>query len=380
MDCAGSDLLRAVVRRPSEETNARIPSLVREIGDWDSLLRTAHEHRVTSTLYRKLKELSITIPADAQKRLSDGFDRNAFQSLANAAELITLLKEFEQQKIAAMPFKGIVLGAGIYHDLTTRPAGDLDVLIHYRDLLRATALLKARGYELKTPTNPDGTPEAPHYFEYHFERASDGRVLELRWRLELTQPRFRKNLGMEWVWPNHVSAELAGTMVPDIRPEILLLVLSMHASKHVWSRLIWICDVARLIEVHPQINWSEVMREAKRTGLWRALALGVLLAHRVADVRVPDRVLQRMTADRTAVALAHYIDEHLFTAPGSTPGGPVPYHFQLLGMSDRLAMIVSLDFLKPNERDRAAIQLPDSLRFLYYLVRPYRILRDRSAR
>ena len=60
------------------------------------------------------------------------------------------------------------------------------------------------------------------------------------------------------------------------------LMLCMHGSKHVWSRLIWICDVAQLLISSPDLDWKEVIEEANQSGLWRSLALGVLLAHRVA--------------------------------------------------------------------------------------------------
>jgi len=63
-------------------------------------------------------------------------------------------------------------------------------------------------------------------------------VLELRWRLELTQPRYRHNLGMDWVWPRRQTVNLAGVDVPNLDPERSLLMLCMHASKHAWSRLI----------------------------------------------------------------------------------------------------------------------------------------------
>ncbi len=60
--------------------------------------------------------------------------------------------------------------------------------------------------------------------------------------------------------------------------------------------------------------------------------------------------------------------------------GGVPYNVQLLGFRDRARLILSAGFLRPNERDRAAIHLPPGLDVLYYLVRPLRILWERSAR
>ncbi len=331
-------------------------------------------------LFLRIEDMGKAVPLTVQERLRTEYQRNVFHSLANAAELIAVLKVFDQEMIPAMPFKGVVLAASVYHDLSMRPAGDLDILIHYRHLIRATTVLLKRGYELKTPVRADGTPEATDYFEYHFERQSDGMVIELRWRLELAQPRFRRNLGMDWVWPRRRTVMLAGAEVPDINPEIALLVLCMHASKHIWSRLIWLCDVAQLLAAKPDLDWSEVMLQAKRTGLWRTLALGVLLANRVAGAAVPAVILRRFESDKKAYNLALFISENLFDSPGSLPRGRVPYSIQLLGFQDRIQLLLSLDILRPNERDRSVVRLPKSLHGLYYLVRPFRILRDRSAR
>ena len=376
-DCESCELLRAIARSTDA---AQIRSLAFNVRDWDSLLSLAQEHRVLPLLFSRLADMAPAVPIIVQERLRAEYDRNMFHNLANVVELIAVLKALEHEMIPAMPFKGVVLAASTYHELTTRPAGDLDVLVHYRDLVRATAVLLERGYELKTPVHADGTPAVPDYYEYHFERQRDGMVIELRWRLELTQPRFRHNLGIEWVWTRRRTTLLAGAKVPDMSPEITLLVLCMHGSKHVWSRLIWICDVAQLLASSPDLDWKEVIYEAKKSGLCRTLALGVLLAHRVVGATVPQAVLRRFESDSPACNLAQHIQENLFDAPGSTPMGRVPYSIRLLGFHDRVRWLLSLDFLRPNERDREALSLPKSLHALYYLIRPFRVFWDRSAR
>jgi hypothetical protein len=373
------ELLRAVVRQPAETDSQQMCELAEGVRDWASLLSVADEHRVLPMLYLRLRNIGPVVPQEVQERLQDGYQRNMFHNLANAAELIDLLRAFERETIPAMPFKGTVLGASAYHDLTTRPAGDLDLLIYYKDVVQATAMARERGYELKTLTQPGDIPFSDCY-EYHFERPTDGMVLELRWRLVLTQPRFRRNLGMDWVWPRRRTAMVAGAEVPDMSPEITLLMLCMHGSKHVWSRLIWICDVAQVLVSSPEINWEDVMQEASATGLWRSLALGVLLAHQVTGVEVPQAVLQRFESDSTVRKLAQYIEANLFVAPGSAPEGRVPYYIQLLGFRDRMRLLMSFDYLRPNEHDRTVLPLGKSLSLFYYLIRPFRLFRDRSAR
>jgi Uncharacterised nucleotidyltransferase len=378
VDNESCELLRAIARRTIDAE--QVHRLAREGRDWDSLLNQAQEHRVLPLLFLQLENMGTAVPPAVQERLRAEYDRNVFHNLANAAELISVLQAFDHEMILAMPFKGVVLGSSIYHDLTTRTAGDLDLLIHYRDLTQATKIILERGYELKTPARADGMPVFPDCYEYHFERSTDGMVLELRWRLVLTQSRFRRDLGIEWVWPHRKTTPLAGAEVPDMNPGITLLVVCMHGSKHLWSRLLWICDVAQLLNVSPDLDWKEIIREAKQTGLWRTLALGVLLAHRIAGVAIPKAILSRFESDTTACKLAQHVEENLFIAPGSAPLGRVPYYVLLLGFQDRLRLLLSLELLRPNERDQAALPLPKSLHVLYYLIRPFRIFWDRSAR
>jgi hypothetical protein len=377
LDLNSAQLLRAVVR-PCEE--ATIAVLASKIHSWDRTLDLARSHRIVPMLYARLDANREHLPAEVLGLIRREFERNALHCLTNAEELLKILQDFDSSKIPAMPFKGVVLGASVYGDLTARNAGDLDLLIHYRDLQRATEMLKQRGYQLMSKVREDGTPAVEDGFEFHFERPSDGMVLELRWRLELTQPRYRYNLGMDWVWPRRRSAKVAGADVPDMDPVSCLLVLCMHGTKHVWSRLAWICDVAKLLESTPELDWDFTQQEAKRVGLGRSLELGVLLAQRVAGARVPGEVLHRFERDRTVRKLAEFLDESLMERPRKMPSGWVPYNFKILGFRDRARTLLSPEFLRPNPRDRAWIKLPKALDPLYFLIRPVRILLDRTGR
>ncbi len=373
------ELLRAIVHRDDAVTQP-LGRLAANIRDWDPLLKLAQAHRMSPMLFSRLADLGPAVPPPAQEHLRAEYERNVFHSTANAAELIGVLQEFDREAIPAMPFKGVVLAAAIYGDFRQRPAGDLDVLVYYRDLQRAAAVLMERGYQLKTPVRADGAPVDPGDYEYQFARPADGMLLELRWRL--TERRFRRNLDMDWVWPRRGVAMLAGAKVPNLDSEIALLVLCLHGSKHRWSRAIWICDVAQLLASFSGLDWTQVTREAGRVGLLRPLALGVLLAHRVAGAAVPLDVLRRFESDATACRLARHIQDNLFDTPPRSSLGRMFYNLQLLEILDRgrWLLLLSWDFFRPNERDRAALRLPRALDAFYYLVRPVRLLCKRLAR
>jgi hypothetical protein len=380
LDKAASDLLLAVARHWTDTDPSRLRLLAEQVADWDSLLNLAQSHRMLPALYIGLAHVGPVIPQSVRERLRAEYECNVFHCLASAAELLDLLGSFNQAGIPAMPFKGIVLAASAYRDLTARPAGDLDLLIDPADLARAASLLVKRGYQLITPVHPDGMPVIDDTHEYVFERYADGRVVELRWKLDLVYLKFRHDLGMNWVWRSRTTANVAGSEVPNLSPEIALLVLCMHGSKHVWSRLIWICDVARLLASSRRFDWELTMHEAKRSGLWRSLALGVLLAHRIAGAAIPQQVLRRFDSSAAAHKLARHFEEHLFDQSGVGPVGLIPYNIQLLDLSDRFSLRLWRSFLTPNERDQASFPLPKPLRILHYLFRPLRILLDRSPR
>lgn len=373
------ELLRAIVREDAAPNREMLARLAQAIPDWNGLIDLALAHRLGPLLFSRLKEAGEQVPAEAKERLEREYTRNVFHSIANSAELAAILLSFNEAGIPAMPFKGVVLAASLYRDFTLRSAGDLDFLVYERDLQRATSALQARGYELKTETLADGTPAKLDYFEFHFERSSDGMVVELRWKLEL-QERFQRDLGMDWVWPRRVYAKVGGVDAPNLDPIANLLVLCMHGSKHFWSRMIWICDVARLVDAHPDLDWEEVAREAKRRGLWRAVALGVLLARSLCGASVPEQALKGFASDRATRELAAHFEQSILDEPGKAPPGRLPYSLRILDRADRVRWLLRGEFFRPNERDVAAVRLPSVLRPLYFFVRPLRVLFDRSAR
>lgn len=379
LDQNAVDLLRAITRPSFDPSRTAFTETAAKVERWQDVVEGARVHGILPLLYRRLAETSDIVPPEALQQLKSEFERNALHCMTNAEELLHVLNAFDSAGIEAMPFKGVVLATSAYCDLTMRTAGDIDLLIRFADLNRASEILTQRGYELKTKTLRDGSPEAESYFEYHFERPSDGMILELRWRLELTQPRYRPNLGFDWVWPRRRAVKLAGAAVPNLDPESCLLVLCMHGSKHAWSRWIWVCDVAMLIESLPRLDWEFVRREAKRVGLERCLALGVLLGWH-AGAAVPERVLRLFQADRDMERLAGFFATNILENPGAMPKGRIPYFLSILGFRDRLRCVFSPAILQPNERDRATLRLPKALGHLYYVIRPFRVLLDRSGR
>jgi hypothetical protein len=332
--------------------------------------------------FRRLVHADAQVPSPILQTLAAEYEQNLCQSMVSTAELLQVLDAFGREHIAAMPFKGIVLAASVYPELGLRACGDLDLLIRPEDLKRATAILQERGFE-RLADDPRwmalGSECTNQNHEEIFVRKTDNTILELRWKLDFIFGRYDQAMGIESVWRNRRSLRMSGADVPDMSPEDKLLTLCVHGSRHVWSRFLWICDVAYLAKSETKLDWESAGREARALGLWRPLALGILLAHRMLGSPVDFPLLYSIQQDRTVLKLTKHFEQNMFFAPGRGPAGRVPYNFRLLNLRDRLRLLFATDLLRPNELDRAAIPFAGP-QPLYYLVRPIRLLLDRSAR
>jgi hypothetical protein len=68
--------------------------------------------------------------------------------------------------------------------------------------------------------------------------------------------------------------------------EDLLLILCAHGAKHLWMALGWICDVAELLRVHRDMNWPDILEEARSR----------LSARRAGRGKPPPTILQRASS------------------------------------------------------------------------------------
>lgn len=382
VDPNSSVLLLAVARHSLQRDPDAIRNTAQAVSDWPSFVAMARAHRMAPMAYQFLDEALAAVPAAAHEQLAADYERNLCQSMVAASELLTILAAFEHEQIKTMPFKGIVLAASAYSDIGMRACGDLDLLVCGQDIDRAKAILWERGFRpvpAELRRHPVADPETRLNHEDALLRPRDGMIVELRWKLDFIFGRYGRDLGLDWAWHGRRTVQLTGAAVPGMSPEKNLLMLCMHASRHVWSRLLWICDIAHLIASSPELDWDSVESQARELGLWKPLALGVLLAHRLVGCPLDRALLVSMQQDRTVLRLVGHFEKHVLTMPGVGPAGRLPYNFLLLDLRDRMRVLFTPSIFRPNDLDRAALNVlvPQPL---YYLVRPFRILLDRSSR
>lgn len=286
------ELLLACARTSLDSNQrTRINSLMQKPLDWHYLLNVATRHRVLPLLYWNLHSVCPEqISTPELHRLREYFRVNSLRNEFLAKELVKLLHLFQTHEIPALPFKGPILTSVAYGNLSLRTFEDLDILIQKQDLERAYQVLGSQNYKRKRVSENEEVSN-PQHSKYHTFVGGNGLVnIDLQWMIAGSH--FSFSLDHRQWWERLQVVSLNGSMVPSLPPEESLLILCVHGSKHIWERLMWICDVAEVVRTYGRtMDWSHLLEEAHRLDCQRMLFLGLILAKDLLGTDLPERVL-----------------------------------------------------------------------------------------
>jgi hypothetical protein len=263
------------------------------------------------------------------------------------------------------------MAESFYPDPALRPSSDLDFLVRSQDVAGALRVLAQEGYALGA--NMQRLPlrvllRLNCELIFHHERMAH---VDLKWETGPAHYPFR--IAPEMLWRSLGRTRMAGREVPCLSPEALLLFLCVHGTKHMWSRLQWLGDVARL--VRKQLAWDVVLQLAEEAGCMRPLLLGLSLAHELLEAPVPEDILQRARAAQAVQARARQVVLRLMCTPPSEP-----HSWELTVFNARMAertwdkLRHTAALLKaPTDQELEWFLLPQWLFFLYYPLRAARL-------
>jgi hypothetical protein len=354
------DFLLASVRR-FFHPESPLPS--KEGLDWSVVLSLAYRHAVAGFLRH-----DCDAPA-----LADGTREIARSTLAISAELVSLADLFKEEMIDVVPLKGPVLGFTLYRDKAVKTSTDLDLLVRPRDALRAKRLLESIGYRLKSV--PHWPAERAYLRNINNELSFDDPALWLKLDLHwsLLPGYFPSPFDDANIWANLRSVPWGSTHLQILSSEQQLMFLCAHGVKHLWARLGWLCDLARLIQVEPGIDWSEAFDQTRRSHTTRMVLVSLLLADNLLGVELPPAAAALVDANPQARVLAATVLERLRTDRPASHVATATFCVRALERTSQRARLVFGMFLQPTEAEYRVVQMPPALYWTYYLFRPLRL-------
>jgi hypothetical protein len=358
---------------PNDKEVQQIEKLSRGKIGWPDFLRCVDRHRVAPLVYHNLKRYGGNgVPAAAMSALRARFERNAHQSLVNATELVRLSKLFQENSLAFLPLKGSVLALQVYGNLAMRHAGDIDLLIDPSQEELADRLLQISyrrvtpGFRL-TPAQRRRFLRLMHHSEYMHDRGN--LRLELHWRSINNQP--PGVMDLTWLHSRASTVAVAGSSLPAMSIPDNILYLCAHGAFHFWFRLFWLVDLAEIMRWNPEIDWPQLMTLASEAGLMRPLAQGVVLAHELLDVPLPEIIRTYALQDQMVPVSAKAAFRFMLCPQPETPPFSLSLQTNLCRLRCGNSFPEKLKILRGIfiGQDWMTLGLPDSLFFLYYLLR-----------
>lgn len=379
-------LLSCAHTQVNELNRVKIKTLVEQEINWNELISIARQHGLIPLLFYNLNKLCReSVPQPIFSDLEQYFKIHTTHSLILTNELLQILDLFKANNIQAIPFKGSSLAISAYKSLALRQFGDLDILIDKQDAIHCLELLTSLGYSI--PDSIEKSQQEP-YIKNHLFLESDSYqkgydlinkskniAIDLQW--SLTEKRKSKYFPIDLydLKNNLTYINIGGRKIPQFSPEYMLLFLCFHGSKHCWQSLRWICDVAEFIQAHPNLDWQKVEKQATELKSQTMLWLTLFLVSDLLATPLPNDLLLKMQTKHRAYLLAQKVYQLIFTRK-FTQLEDYLFIFSITDSWQGKYQFVKSLLFTPTGKEWKFFKLPNSLSFLYYFIRPFRLIKE----
>jgi hypothetical protein len=351
--------------------SARIPQILQHGVDWERLSQLANQHGVVPLVFRRLSAEMDPGRSPGLEALRQQDRANAHRTLWLTLELLNIHRHFQARGLEVLPYKGPVLADTLYGNATLRQFSDLDLLIRCDDLPAIKQALADLGYEpglrLTQAAERDYLKSG---YEYTFDGARGRNLLEIKWQV---LPRFYSiGFDVNDFFERAAVVSVEGQKLRTLCDQDLVLVLCVHAAKHVWKQVSWLCDIVQLARSRA-IDWEALREEAERLGIRRIVAVTFLLAQELLGAVPPEQFSSEKNPG--AEVLARRI-VHLIVAEEEFDPESVAYFRLMMELRERVRDRVRLWWrllFTPGAGEWSTVRLPGALFPLYRLVRVYRL-------
>ncbi len=319
--------------------------LTHEEPDWEEIISDAAAQGLIPLLYSWLKPSAMggRLPAALAHRLEAQFLRVAARNMLLAEELRSILRAFEERQLPCAPLRGLALAERLYGDITTRPMGDLDLLVRKDDLPEVAAILRGLGFS-EMDRRP-GFAQAFYYTLKFFKERHGWIIVEPHWTL--AYPPFADRVDMEEVWKRCARGRVVGVETWLLAPEDLFFHLCLHLTHHDGAApLLWLYELDRLLrEGGEKLEWSRVVALAQhaKLGFFLVRALRTLQAQLATPI--PEGILDQFSEAPPRSIEGKLV--RLLEASGVDGKESLALLFTLRGLRPKLSYALALLFPTP---------------------------------
>jgi len=263
-------VVRCLRVRPAADGD-RLPQLLARQPDWTTVLTLAQRHGVVALVHDRLSQmLAASIPPS----VCDVLERRAVRQAERATRLLDALADVlgacAARRVDVVPLRGAPLGVA-----PTEPV-EIGLLVRTKDVTAADAALAAIGVIPEAALTPEQifalhrTQRARRYLH------PSGHMVTVQWDVESAD--LVHGPPVHELWERAVPAIVAGQRCVSLGHAELFHLLCLRGTARRWQRLVWIRELAELMNATDLYDLQRALVRARRAGSRRAVALGASLA------------------------------------------------------------------------------------------------------
>ncbi|MBX9688862.1 MAG: nucleotidyltransferase family protein [Candidatus Obscuribacterales bacterium] len=343
--------------------------------NWQELLKAGEHHRLRPFLHHNLKWHADLIPAEVISKLQETYLGLAFQNQMLAVETRRIFELFAQEGIDLVVLKGAPLAELLHGHPALRETFDIDILCRPEKALSARRKLVELGYQairknsLNRLTNEFICSKAFDKLQNEWTFSNGEHYIDLHWGMD---EELLSKFKCEWLFENSQMMDFAGGKIKVPTIEALLPTLILHSSKHLWERISWIGDIARLF-CERSLDWSCILADMEKRQEGLMLALAAELAAKLPELQLDPQMEKLRIKHAKAKLLAHNVLDRFNTNLCSHEARLLTkwqFWSEMAEGNEQKIKTISQLIFQPKIQDWQAIPLPESFHFLYPALRP----------
>ena len=348
--------------------------------DWKQVGRIIKVHQIRPLVYKVLSANPTNIDEIFLEDLKNKCFWIASGNLQKLDEQNHLFKLLKAKGISILPYKGVILSQLLFGDYISRETSDIDFLILAKDFRQVMEVLIEEGY-----TTP--------YYNLNFERqilktsneltfskVSDGVELKIEIHWELTNRMMDIPLPISDIFQKKKIINIRGQETNTIENEMyLLMLLAHHGGNDVWRVLRHCLDISLFVEKYgEEIDWARFHALTQKYRIRKTTETGYYICHQLFGTNIPE--LFKSEDPKTQVLIDNLLSFPPINRIKFTRENLKQHLFLRDSTVDKLRLIGS--YIKtgfvPNIHDMEALNVGKNWYFLYYFIKPYRLVFNRK--
>lgn len=304
-------------------TTDELVTISKAVTEWVRALTMAEMEGATPALWRGLQSRQTELPREIAEFLrlrTMVSDFRMSQLSQRAQETVRALKAAE---VPVLLLKGAAVGALVDPTFRMRPMGDVDLLVHERDVERAVQCLLDTGWSVTKDEVVVELSQGQHHLPHFVREDLPGLRLELHTMLLPPGHAFALDEAALWRDATPAPAPFDGALV--LSPEHLVLHASIHfAWQHRLHFGAWrtIRSLAAIVS-RPGFSWERLERAARAAKAGTTVYWTLRMAYRLTAIPAPLAMMARLAPPNPAW-LMRGLDRHfaVLIAAGEGPASP----------------------------------------------------------